>query len=134
MKVESQPRGIGTNANVAIVRSLSGSATEKATKANKWSGQEIAFRYKLSVRVVPVDPAVTLDFNSSLGVAPQERLTDTLYDIELRFSWPIVGVSSRGTRQKTYRSMASRYATAVVNTPQFSATGPKGTNYYFLVP
>ena len=124
--------GLGTN--VAIVRTISGSATEKATKADKWSGQEVAFRYRLGVRVVPVDPAVTLDFNSSLGVALPEQLTNTLYDIELRFSWPVVGANSRGTRQKTYRSMASRYATAVVNTPQFSATGPKGTNYYFLVP
>jgi len=126
--------GLGTN--WAIVRTISGSATEKATRAEKWSGQELAFRYKLGVRIVPVDPANTIDFNTSVGVVSPlpERLNNTLYDIELRFSWPIVSSKSTGTRQKTYRSMASRYATPVLNTPSFAATGPKGSFYYFLIP
>jgi hypothetical protein len=126
--------GIGTN--WAIVRALSGSATEKATRADKWSGQEVAFRYKLGVRIVPMDTNSTMDFYSSLGVSQpfQEPLTNTLYDIELRFTWPIVSAKSAGTRQKTYRSMASRYATRVENTSDFANTGPKGSFYYFLIP
>jgi type II secretory pathway pseudopilin PulG len=104
---------LGTNGIVAIVRTLSGAATEKnAYKAAPWPGQDVAVRYRLTSRVVPVAPASTLDFKSSIAGAPLipiEPLDSTLYDIELRFSWPVSGPKSIGTRQKTYRSMASRY-------------------------
>ena len=100
----------GTNGISAIVRTLSGAATEKnAYKAAAWSGQDVAVRYRLTSRVVPADTNVMLDFNSSVGGAPAERLDSTLYDLELRFNWPVNDAKSRGTRQKTYRSMASRY-------------------------
>ena len=114
----------GANGVVAIVRTLSGAATEKnAYKASPWPGQDVAVRYRLTSRVVPVNPANTLDFNSSITGAPNAieplssslLVNSSLYDIELRFSWPVIGAGSRGTRQKTYRSMASRYLSVDAN-------------------
>ncbi|MEY2409329.1 MAG: hypothetical protein QOF48_1999 [Verrucomicrobiota bacterium] len=110
----------GTNEVTAIVRTLSGAATEKnAYKASQWQGQDVAVRYRLTTRIVVVDPAATVDFNTAISGAanPAEPLSGTLYDIELRFNWPVTDSKSRGTRQKTYRSMVSGYLAHTFNAP-----------------
>ncbi len=112
----------GSNGVEAVVRTISGAGTEKATQAESWDGQELAVRYLLIARVLTVDTNLMLDFNSMVGGAPAEQLDVTLLDLQLRFQWPVVGSSTRGTRRKTYRSMASRY---VVNDPPSSP-------YFFL--
>jgi type II secretory pathway pseudopilin PulG len=99
----------GSNGVEAVVRTISGAGTEKATKAADWPGQELAVRYKLISRVSSVNPNDADDFNHVVAGTAVEPLDSTLFDIQLRFQWPIVGSNPRGTRQKTYRSMASRY-------------------------
>ena len=102
----STPALNGTNVE-AIVRTLSGPATEKVTTPTA-SGAELAFRYRLTAAVALIDTNTVQDFNFAVaGTAPEPLLT--LYDIQLRFNWPVVGNNTKGTRQKTFRSMASRY-------------------------
>ena len=108
----------------AIVRTISGPATEKVTKANA-PGAELAFRYRLTSAVAVVDPTVTRDFNYAVAGGAPEPMS-TLFDIQLRFNWPVFGNNTRGTRQKTYRSMASRYLVAT--------NAANGVSYYFLTP
>ena len=119
----STPALNGTNVE-AIVRTLSGPATEKVTRANA-PGAELAFRYRLTSAVAVVDPTTVQDFNSAVAGGAPEPMS-TLFDIQLRFNWPVFGNNTRGTRQKTYRSMASRYLVAT-NTAN-------GVSYYFLTP
>jgi prepilin-type N-terminal cleavage/methylation domain-containing protein len=119
----STPALNGTNVE-AIVRTISGPATEKVTKANA-PGAELAFRYRLTSAVAVVDPTVTRDFNSAVAGGTPEPMS-TLFDIQLRFNWPVFGNNTRGTRQKTYRSLASRYLVAT--------NAANGVSYYFLTP
>jgi len=106
--------------NIAIVRAISGAATEKAATAAQWSGQELAFRYRLTTRITRVDPTVTQDFSTAVGSAASEPLDTTLYHIQLQFNWPVFGNNKTGTRQKTYNSMASRYLTTnITSSPWF---------------
>jgi len=130
----STPALNGTNVE-AIVRTLSGPATEKFTKADA-PGAELAFRYRLTCRVHPVNTNTTVSFNDALALPasnPSEPLASSypdspwaLFEIQLGFHWPVFGNNTRGTRQKTYRSMASRYLVAT-NTAN-------GVSYYFLTP
>jgi len=120
----STPALNGTNVE-AIVRTLSGPATEKVTKANA-PAAELTFRYRLTSAVAVVDPAVVQDFNyAAAGTAPEPMTT--LFDIQLRFNWPVFGNNTKGTRQKTFRSMASRYMVVSPNTAI-------GVGYYQLTP
>jgi type II secretory pathway pseudopilin PulG len=109
----------------AIVRTLSGPATEKATRADS-PATELAFRYRLTSAVAVVDPTVVQDFNYSVAGTTIEPMT-TLFDIQLRFNWPVVGNNTKGTRQKTFRSMASRYLVVTTN-------AQTGVGYYYLTP
>ena len=120
----STPALNGTNVE-AIVRTLSGPATEKFTKADA-SGAELAFRYRLTSAVAVVDPTVVQDFNSAVAGGAFEPMT-TLFDIQLRFNWPVFGNNTQGTRQKIYRSMASRYLSVATN-------AANGVSYFYLTP
>ncbi|MFM1769231.1 MAG: hypothetical protein RJA22_1760 [Verrucomicrobiota bacterium] len=115
-----------TNA-YALVRSLTGVATEKpgANTSPNSPGLEFAFKYRLQVTMVQADDYTTEDFNTALGL-PQENLGPaeplrTLYDIRLRLSWPVIksdaatGAIDLGRRQKSFRSMASRYRLEITN-------------------
>ncbi len=122
--------------NVAIVRALSGPATEKSTTANA-SGAELAFRYRMTCRVQAVNINNTVSFNDALALPPPnppEPLASNnpnspwaLFEIQLGFHWPIFGNNTQGSRGKTYRSMASRY----LWTTNDASTG---IGYYFLTP
>jgi prepilin-type N-terminal cleavage/methylation domain-containing protein len=105
----STPALDGTNVE-AIVRTISGPATEKFTRADA-PGAELVFRYRLTAAVAVVDPAAVQDFNSAVAGGTPEPMS-TLFDIQLQFNWPVFGKNTRGTRQKTFRSMASRYLVA----------------------
>jgi len=120
----STPALDGTNVE-AIVRTLSGVATEKSTLADS-PNTELAFRYRLTAAVALVDTNTVLDFNAVAAGAAPEPLT-SLFDIQLRFNWPVFGNNTQGTRQKTYRSMASRYLDQ-------EPPGPAGFGYYYLTP
>ena len=120
----STPALNGTNVE-AIVRTLSGPATEKFTRADA-PGAELVFRYRLTSAVAVVDPTVVQDFNYAVAGTAPEPLS-TLFDIQLRFNWPVFGNNTKGTRQKTYRSMASRYQLVETN-------ASTGVGYYYLTP
>jgi len=120
----STPALYGTNVE-AIVRSFSGPATEKSTTADA-PNTELAFRYRLTAAIAVIDTNTVQDFNFAVAGTAPEFLT-TLYDIQLRFNWPVFGNNTKGTRQKTFRSMASRYLK--------EEPGPvAGVGYYFLTP
>jgi hypothetical protein len=120
----STPALDGTNVE-AIVRTISGPATEKFTRADA-PGAELVFRYRLTAAVAVVDPTTVQDFNYAVaGTAPEPM--STLFDIQLRFNWPIINKNTPGTRQKTFRSMASRYYSVTTNVAS-------GVTYYFLTP
>lgn len=128
-----------TNA-YAIVRSITGVATEKpgTTSTPTSPGLDFGFKYRLQVQLVSAFNDSTIeDFNSALGLppanlAPEERL-QTLYDVRLRFTWPILksdlttGRIDTGRRNKNLRSMVSRYAASSTNQAQ-------NLVYTFLVP
>jgi len=120
----STPALYGTNVE-AIVRTLSGPATEKFTRTDA-PGAELVFRYRLTSAVAVVDPTVVQDFNYAVAGGAPEPMS-TLFDIQLRFNWPVFGNNTRGTRQKTFRSMASRYLSVATN-------ASTGVGYYYLTP
>jgi len=109
----------------AIVRTLSGPATEKPNTTTS-AGAELAFKYRMTSAVAVIDTNTVQDFNFAVAGTAAEPLL-TLYDIQLRFNWPVFGNNTKGTRQKTFRAMASRY---LVETPP----GPGGVGYYYLTP
>ena len=118
----------------AVVRSLTGVATEKhgVDTTPSSPGLDFAFKYRLTVQLRLIDPTVVEDFNTSVGAGTPERL-NRLYDMRLRFNWPVLKNDARqspplldvGRRQKTFRSMANRY---------FATNEQNGVVYTFLIP
>ena len=124
----------------ALVRSVSGVATEKhgATTTGESPGLDFAFKYRLNIMAESVNrdgDVVVEDFNTATGAsAPPEPLDTFLYDLRLRFRWPVLKINDPdpgdieiGRRQKTFRSMATRYYSNATNLQT-------GTVFTFLVP
>jgi hypothetical protein len=96
-----------TNIVIAHVRSLSGSALEQ-----NGANPLLAFRYLMSVEVVPI--ASSLDQTTYLQA--------NLFDVHLKFSWPVVGVDasnnfSVGPGRANFRTMVSGQLQGYTNSP-----------------
>lgn len=129
----------GVTNSYALVRSITGVASEKpgANTSPTSPGLDFAFKYRLQVQMLPGDALAAEDFNSAVGIADAAEPLLSLYDLRLRFSWPVVksdGATGRidiGRRQKNLRSMASRYLLSDTNLVSTVSPAIPG---YFLVP
>lgn len=109
-----------TNEVSAIVRAMSGSAVQQ-----NGANSAMAFRYQLSVEVVPwnfVPPGYTTTYaayNPYSGDAPptpgqqaaMNYLGESLHEIRLRFAWPVLPNGTVGPNRQTYRSFISAHMT-----------------------
>jgi type II secretory pathway pseudopilin PulG len=135
LNTTSQRVGFGpfySNYVSAYIRAISGNATEKAPQKNP-EIRDIGFSYKLLSEIVPYAAYDTnwIYFNpndtSITAPTPQERdaiiaarsnnwlvaknVHTNLYDVRLRFLWPLLPNGSYGNGRQTYRSMVSGYLT-----------------------
>jgi type II secretory pathway pseudopilin PulG len=111
--------GTISNDVVAIVRAMSGSATEQ----NAGAASQVAFRYQLDVSLMPYRTSPW--FNGSYtnypvgnsGLLAQTNLTiaqnqlrywqNNLTDLRLQFSWPVLPSGSTGPNRKYFRTLVS---------------------------
>jgi len=134
----------------ATVRALSGPATSQQSGTNSGLNNFIAFTYKLEVMVTPFNSfayattnylAPNMDFNQSnicfsrwVATTPGAQwngtnipgagsLTYNLFDVRLRFSWPVLQNGNVGPGRQTYRTLVAAPLTEV-----------KGTNWWFFQP
>jgi hypothetical protein len=93
----------------ARIRGLTGAATEQ-------SGSNVltAFRYKMDVEIEPfgTPSPVSLDNNY-----PNEgdRLIHNLYEVRLKFSWPVRPNGAVGPGRQSFRSLVSGYMLSYTN-------------------
>lgn len=120
------PGNMVSNHVVAVVRSMSGPAGEKAPQTNA-SVQELALSYKLIADVVPffgtntIDP-VSTNFNDPAILNPTnfpelERRKDmyalarnieaNTYQLRLTFRWPVLASGAAGNGRQVFRSQVS---------------------------
>ena len=93
------------NTNVqAIVTSFSGSAAEKDYDKDK---RELSFKYRLSVEITNAAPLVVGFAELDPQNAPNTERLESLYELQLTFSYPYVG-KGREPRRKFYRATVSR--------------------------
>jgi hypothetical protein len=130
----------GVTNTYALVRSITGVASEKpgADSSPSSPGIEFAFKYKLEVEMVPGGLLSAEDFNSAVGLpADSAEPLRSLYDIRLRFSWPVIksdaatGSIETGRRQRNLRAMASRY---LLSDPNLVNSVNPPLEGFFLVP
>ncbi len=127
--------GAGVNFVTARIRGLTGAATEQ-------NGSNVlsSFRYYMNVEVVPfnsISPASTdftdynptndpFDYNPRFERAAEAPyLVNNLYDVRLKFSWPVRPNGSAGPNRQAYRSLVSAHLTFLTNGP---------TAYWFFQP
>jgi hypothetical protein len=99
-----------TNLVVARIRSLSGNALEQGG-----ANGVVAFRYFMYVEIVPFESGA-----DQQGFTANGNLQSDLYDVHLKFSWPVTGVSpnySVGTGRAHFRTMVSGQLLNFTNTP-----------------
>lgn len=112
------------NAEVtAVVSAISGAAAEKeSTPANR----ELAFRYRMIVQIERPPGTNAPSFSAlSMPLGAADPL-DTLYELRLNMSYPIVRDTQPGNRRQSYRSVVSR--NVVTNLYQ-----PGDTPHFFFV-
>jgi type II secretory pathway pseudopilin PulG len=138
-----RPTTFLSNHIVAIVRSMSGPASEKFPQTNS-TVQDLALSYKLISEVTPYgtnfyDPSSTNysvqftggDTNLIVARSNYMRLvleySTNLHDLRLTFRWPLLPNYQTGPGRQIYRTMVSGYMvqTNVPNTP---------TNLFFFEP
>ena len=106
--------GNSTNTVTARLRAMTGAATEQ-----NGSNAVTAFRYKMDVEIAPFDSASINSLDSTnifLLAAESSYLTKSLYQLRLKFSWPILPNGKPGPGRQTYRSLISgRLLPYVVN-------------------
>ncbi len=110
-----------SNYTVAIVRSMSGLASEKVPQTNS-EVQELALTYRLLPDVVPFsefdtnwvyyqDPAITANVREVTRRSNYWRqmvnLQTNLWDVRLRFQWPVLPAGKLGDGRQAYRSLVS---------------------------
>lgn len=99
-----------TNFVVARIRSLSGNALEQ-----NGANSLLAFRYFMYVEVVPFVSGA-----DQYGINAITNLQANLYNIHLKFSWPVTGVSPNfavGPGRANFRDMVSGQLASYTNGP-----------------
>jgi hypothetical protein len=76
------------------MRSLSGSALEQ-----NGANSVVAFRYYMYAQIVP--------FGSSTEIASNAYLPNSLYEISLKFSWPVLANGGAGPGRAHFRTLVS---------------------------
>jgi hypothetical protein len=127
--------GDSTNSVTARIRGLTGAATEQSG-----SNALTSFRYYMNVEVVPfnsISPTTTdfadynptndpFDYNPRFERAAEAPyLVNNLYDVRLKFSWPVRPNGSAGPNRQAYRSLVSAHLLFLTNGP---------TAYWFFQP
>jgi type II secretory pathway pseudopilin PulG len=127
-RIVSPTNGISyTNHVVALVRSLSGPASEKYPQADP-NIQDLSLAYRL---VVEVD-ACTVAPGTDLGVA--QNLATNLHDLRLTFRWPILPGGAAGLGRQTFRTMVSGNLMPIQTEPSPPAQGPWPMCLWFFQP
>jgi hypothetical protein len=101
------PAVYGNSANTvtARFRALTGAATEQ-----NGANAVTAFRYKMDVEIAPFNSASLNSLDSTNGVLLASEvplLAANLYQLRLKFSWPILPNGKPGPGRQTYRSLVS---------------------------
>lgn len=106
---------IQTNEVSALVRSISGSASQRF-QANSF--RENAFTYLVTSIITPYDPFPVFTNRNSISANRMELsrnvITSNLYDVRLHFRWPVTEISQKGgvaykvgRREKVFRTLVS---------------------------
>jgi len=93
------------NFMTAQIRALTGAATEQ-----NGSNTATAFRYRMNVEIEPFTSYSinSLDFTNGVPLIGEIPLLATnLYELRLKFSWPILPNGRPGPGRQTYRSLVS---------------------------
>jgi hypothetical protein len=113
----------------AKMRGFSGAATEQGG-----SNAVIAFRYYMDVEITPFNTfsqeALDLDNNGQYGTnaaIEAMSLNQNLFDVRLKFRWPVRPNGTVGPGRQTYQSLVS------ANIASFS-NNINGVTYWFLQP
>lgn len=128
-----------SNYVIADFRAISGPAVDRGTNS---AARDFAFAYRVIPQIVPF--GASFDFNSTNfnqnGLAPADQLARTnnfnlardmqfnLYDVRLRFQWPLLPNGSVGIGRQTYRTLASGQMT------HYITGGVVGIQSYFIQP
>ena len=95
----STPGGAPGVANTALIRGLTGAATEQ-----NGSNALTAFRYYMNVEIDPFN-AVSAASLDSFNEIP--LLATNLYELRLKLSWPVLPNGKPGPGRQAYRSLVS---------------------------
>ncbi len=108
-----------TNYVTARVRSLTGAATEQ-----NGSNAVVAFRYLMNVEIEPFSTASinSLDYTNGVLLTNEiPLLANNLYELRLKFSWPVLSVVNGnvkvGPGRQTYRTLVSGSLLPYTNNP-----------------
>jgi hypothetical protein len=119
--------GDSTNSVTARIRGLTGAATEQSG-----SNALTSFRYYMNVEIHPfnsLSPESTdyTDYNlmDTNTLPAANYLVNNLYDVRLKFSWPVRPNGSAGQNRQAYRSLVSAHLTYLTDGP---------TAYWFFQP
>lgn len=134
----STPYRFMSNYVIADFRAISGPAVDRGTNS---AARDFAFAYRVIPQIVPF--GASFDFNSTNfsqnGLTIPDQLARTnnfnfardmqfnLYDVRLRFQWPLLPNGSVGVGRQTYRTLASGQMTHYIN-------GAVGIQSYFIQP
>ncbi len=105
------------NSTIARIRGLTGAATEQ-----NGSNAVTAFRYYMNVEIEPFTSASS---NSVASPAENLQLGVHLFDLRLKFSWPVLPGGKAGPGRQTYRSLVSGSLRSYTNS---------GTAFWFFQP
>ena len=90
---------VGGSSMNAQIRGLTGVATEQSG-----SNALTAFSYSMNVEIIPF---VTFASNEVGSAAEGEHLSTNLYELRLKFSWPVRPNGTVGPGRQSYRTMVS---------------------------
>lgn len=90
---------IRSNHVVAIIRALSGAASEKYPQTNAIV-QDLAFTYRL-VPEIHLLPQADLATNNAYALALQSRL----HEVRLKYAWPVLPGNKLGRGRQTFRTL-----------------------------
>jgi hypothetical protein len=93
----------------AKIRGLTGAATEQ-----NGSNSVTAFRYYMNVEIEPVKSISPSTLSSTNDL---NFLTPNLYEVRLKFSWPVRPNGAAGPGRQSYRSLVSGYLQPYTNEP-----------------
>lgn len=111
------------NSTTARIRGLTGAATEQ-----NGSNAVTAFRYYMNVeieRFTSVSPNSIDSMNGVPLISEGPLLANNLYDLRLKFSWPVLPGGKAGPGRQTYRSLVSGSLQSYTNS---------GTAFWFFQP